>query len=93
MMVIFIYMKYYHLFYYYSIDCQCCSGYSAIVDEVCSILRIDSTKREIGHCELSHRIEGVPSVVLEDGFGKVVFKAVGNIRKEDLLEGIKDVIE
>lgn len=80
------------LYYYYSDGCSCCKGYDLIVDKVAGELGLP-----VEHIDLSslndvnvEPLEGVPCVIIRDG-DKMVYKHVGNLKEDYLLEELKKV--
>lgn len=73
--------------YYYSESCRCCKDYEDVVDKLSTELKIKAQKRNIKD-GVSHEIEGVPSIIIEEG-DSVLYKSVGNLPYDLLLEDIR----
>lgn len=79
-----------NLIYYYSDSCGACKDYSNVVDRLSTELKITLQRRNIKD-GTSHKLKGVPTVILEDG-GEVKYQSVGNLSYEHLLEEVRKYI-
>lgn len=73
--------------YYYSDSCGSCKGYEDVVDRLSTELKITLQKRNIKD-GVSHEIEGVPSIIIEEG-DSVLYKSVGNLPYEHLISDVR----
>ena len=80
------------LIYYYSDSCGCCKDYSSTVDKLATELKITSQKRNIKD-GTAHKLKGVPTVILEDDNGVELYRNVGNLPYEHLIEELRKYVK
>ena len=80
------------LYYYYSDSCGSCKGYEDCVDRLSTELKTETYKQNIKD-GMKHNIRGVPAIVIEDDAGEVIYESVGNLPYDDVLKGIREVID
>lgn len=80
-----------NLIYYYSNGCLSCKDYEEVVNRLSENLKINNDKVNINETQIKHKIEGVPTIILEKD-GIEIYRSVGNLAYEYVLEGIMEVI-
>lgn len=75
------------LYYYYSDSCGSCKGYEEVVDRLSIYLKTEAEKQNIKD-GVKHIIKGVPSIVVENDAGEVIYESVGNLPYDVIIEEI-----
>lgn len=77
------------LIYFYSNSCGCCKDYSSVVDKLATVLKIKAQKQNIDVVSPSYKLNGIPTVILEED-GVEVYRSVGNLPYGLLLKDINE---
>ena len=87
--MIFIYNNYItmNLIYYYNTKCGSCKDYSSVVDRLSTELKLSCQKRNIEVTEPSHKLIGIPTLILEED-GIELYRSVGNLPYQNLMDEI-----
>lgn len=80
------------LIYYFGDKCKSCKDYDAVVNKVSNELKIDSIYKSIDNSIITHSIDGIPTVIIEDDNGNVIYKNVGNLPYDNLIKSIRKVV-
>lgn len=80
-----------NLIYFYSDSCGSCKGYEEVVDRLSTELKVEAEKQNIRD-GIKYIIKGVPCIILEKDDEKI-FESVGNLPYDDVLKGIREVID
>jgi D-alanine-D-alanine ligase len=67
-------------------------GYEEVVDRLSTELKTETYKQNIKD-GMKHNVRGVPAIVIEDDGGEVIYESVGNLPYDDVLKGIREVID
>ena len=67
-----------NIIYYYNDNCSCCQDYYKFVDRLSTELKISCEKQNVGQIRPLYKLDGVPTVILEDN-GKEVARSIGNL--------------
>lgn len=79
------------LIYYYSDSCGSCKDYSDVVDRLSTALRIEAQKRDIGIEKPQHKLQGIPTLILENN-GVEIYRSLGNASFQQVYKDMKDYI-
>lgn len=82
--------KYMKLFYYFNGQCGCCKDYDKEVTKIQDHFKIDGFWRDTDKGEVTHTINGVPTVIIEKD-GKTIYKNVGNLPSERIIEELEEL--
>lgn len=79
------------LYYIYSDGCSCCKGYSEVACKVADALKIKCHKQTISID--GYNLRGVPTVIIVDDGGRVIYENVGNLPYDLLLKDIRENVK
>lgn len=85
-------LKYMKLYYYYNKNCSCCKGYEQEVTKIADHFKFDTFWRDTDEATVSHTIQGVPTIVVEDN-GKTIYKNCGNLSSDRIIEDLEGIIK
>jgi thiol-disulfide isomerase/thioredoxin len=81
-----------NLVYFFNDSCGCCKGYEDVVDKLSTELKLSCYKQNIDEVEASYRINGIPTLILEDN-GVEIFRNVGNLPYQRLIELVREYVK
>lgn len=79
------------LIYYYSPSCGSCKAYEETVDKLSTAFKITSQKRNIDVEKPQHKLEGIPTLILENN-GVEIYRSLGNVSFQQVYKDMKDFI-
>ena len=79
------------LIYYYSPSCGSCKAYEEVVDKLSTAFKITSQKRNIDVEKAQHKLEGIPTLILENN-GVEIYRSLGNVSFQQVYKDMKDFI-
>ena len=79
------------LIYYYSPSCGSCKAYEETVDKLSTAFKITSQKRNIDVEKAQHKLEGIPTLILENN-GVEIWRSIGNVPFQQVYKDLKDYV-
>lgn len=80
-----------NLIYYYSDNCGSCRDYEETVDKLSTALDITLEKRNIDEIKPSHKLDGIPTLVLEKN-NVEIWRSIGNVPFQQVYKDLKDYV-
>lgn len=81
------------LLYFYSDYCGSCKGYSDEVDKLATAINLKAEKQNIGQIKPSYDISGIPAIILTEDDGTEIWRNIGNIPVEHLINDVKKLMK